>query len=116
MRIDEPYLTLIRDSINQVFIYVDKKEKKDFLADDLLKDACLTRLMVIGEYGNKVSQSTKDRFPEVEWQLMKVARNFYIHAYDNINWERVWETIMVYLPPLKPKIENIISIVSQETQ
>lgn len=114
MKIDEPYLSLIGESINQIFVYLDKKDRERFLADDLLKDACLTRLMVIGEYAGKVSQATKDRFPEIDWQVMKAARNFYIHVYDKINWERVWETINVYLPPLKPKIENIVSILLKE--
>ena len=50
--------------------------------DDILKDACLTRLIVIGEYSIKVSDSTKEKFPEVEWQEMKVARNFYVRTYD----------------------------------
>jgi uncharacterized protein with HEPN domain len=35
------------------------------------------QLIVIGENGGKVSQDIKSRFSEVEWQLMKAARNFF---------------------------------------
>lgn len=66
------------------------------------------RLIVIGEYGSKVSNEAKDTFKEVEWQLIKAARNFYIHVYDRVNWLYVWETVKKDLPPLRIRIENII--------
>jgi uncharacterized protein with HEPN domain len=114
MKIDEPYLVLIKDSIDQIFSYLKNVDRENFLNDDILKDACLTRLIVIGEYSTKVSDSTKEKFPEVEWQEMKVTRNFYVHTYGQINWELIWETICHYLPSLKIKIENIISLLENE--
>ena len=114
MKVDTPYLVLIQNSIEQIFTYLSGIDKEKFLQNDLLKDACLTRLMVIGEYSGKVSEVTKNRFPDVEWQQMKVARNFYIHDYGKINWEMVWETIQTYLPALKPKIETILFILAKE--
>ena len=114
MKIDEPYLILIKDSIDQIFSYLKGVEEGDFLSDDILKDACLTRLIVIGEHSTKISESTKEKFPEVEWQQMKVARNFYVHTYGQINWKLIWETIHDFLPALKLKIENIISFLEKE--
>lgn len=114
MKIDEPYLVLIKDSIDQIFEYVGGKDKIKFLDNDLLKGACLTRLIVSGEYSVKISTSLKQRFPEVEWQQMKVARNFYVHAYGQINWELIWETIKNYLPDLKAKIEKILAELKEE--
>ncbi len=62
MNIDHPYLVLIKDSINQIFFYLNGKGKEIFLNNELFKDACLSRLIVIGEYSVKISQATKDRF------------------------------------------------------
>jgi uncharacterized protein with HEPN domain len=114
MKTDEPYLILIRDSIDQIFRYLDGSGRESFLNNDLLKDACLTRLIVIGEYSGKIGESLKQRFAEVEWQQIKVARNFYVHAYGQVNWELIWETIRNFLPELKLKIENIISVLGNE--
>lgn len=114
MKIDEPYLILIKDSIDQIFEYLGESDKESFLSNDLLRDACLTRLIVIGEYSVKIGESLKQRFPEIEWQQMKVARNFYVHTYGQINWELIWETIHNYLPELKEKIGNIISVLEKE--
>ncbi len=116
MKVDLPHFILIKESIDQIFHYLNEKDRNNFLDDDLLKDARLTRLMVIGEYSIKIGQSTKERFPEVEWQQMKVARNFYVHTYGQINWELVWETIQNFLPALRSKIENIILVMDKEAE
>ena len=57
MKTDEPYLMLIRDSIDQIFRYLGGTERESFLNNELLRDACLTRLIVIGEYSSKISES-----------------------------------------------------------
>lgn len=72
------------------------------------------KLLVIGEYSSRISDSQKNRFTEVEWQLLKAARNYYAHAYGNVTWLRVWETLNEDIPQLKKKIENIIVILEKE--
>jgi len=111
---DIAYLRLIDTAIAKIFEYTDGVDEDIFLRNDMMKDACLTRLIVIGENGGKVSDELKEKFREVEWQLMKVARNFFAHAYEYIDWRHVWDTISAVLPNLKPKIEHIIAIVEKE--
>jgi len=93
---------------------VKELDEDAFLRNNMLKDACLMQLIVIGENGGKVSQDIKDRFREVEWELMKAARNFFAHAYEYTDWNRVWDTIHTVLPSLKLKIEHIIEVLEKE--
>jgi uncharacterized protein with HEPN domain len=108
------YLELIDAAITKIFEYINGVDEDLFLRNDMMKDACLTRLIVIGENGGKVSDELKEKFKDVEWQLMKAARNFFAHAYEYIDWRHVWDTINSVLPILKPKIENIIGILERE--
>lgn len=108
------HLELIDNAIKQVFKYTDGIDEDTFLMDEMMKDACLMQLIVIGENGGKVPQKVKERFTEIEWQLMKAARNFFAHAYDFIDWRRVWDTIIIVLPTMKPKIEHIIEVLEKE--
>ena len=64
---------------------------------------------MIGEYSARISDDLKDKFTDVEWQLMKSTRNYYVHVYRGIDWLRVWETIQKDIPPLKIKVEKILS-------
>jgi len=108
------YLELMYSSILKIFEYTKDVDEDMFLRNDMLKDACLTRLIVIGENGGKVSVELREQFKEVEWQLMKAPRNFFAHAYGRIDWRHVWDTIINVLPGLKPKIEHIIVILEKE--
>jgi uncharacterized protein with HEPN domain len=72
------------------------------------------KLLVIGEYSSKISDNQKNRFSDIEWQLLKAARNYYAHAYGEITWVRVWETLNEDIPELKKKIENIIEVLEKE--
>lgn len=92
--------------------YIKNISEDEFLRNDEKKDACLTRIVVIGEYSAKISDELKNKFTDVEWQLMKSTRNYYVHVYRGVNWRRVWETIETDIPLLKIKIEKIISQIS----
>ena len=108
MKSDLPYLKLVNESIDKIFEYLDGCTEDEFYSDDQKKDACLTRLIVIGEYGSKISENLRTKFSEIEWQQIKAARNFYVHLYNYIDWTKVWDTIQTDLPVLKIKVENIL--------
>lgn len=91
-------------------------DEDQFLRDELVKNASLMKLFVLGEYSIQIDDKLKGRFTEVQWQLMKAARNYYAHVYRGINWKTVWGVIETELPTLKPKIENIIVILEKEEQ
>lgn len=108
------YLEVINKAINLIFDYIQGADEDAFLRNMMMKDACLMQLILIGENGGKISGELKDRFREVEWELMKAARNFFVHAYEYVDWRRVWDTINTVLPALKPKIEHITEVLEKE--
>ena len=111
MRDNLVHLEIISQAIET---YIADIDEDLFLRNNMLKDACLMQLIVIGDNGSKVSQEVRDRFGEVEWQLMRAARNFFAHAYERTDWTTVWETIKADLSGLKKKIKNILEILEGE--
>lgn len=112
MNRDLDYLEFLLECIEHLENYTNNVDEDSFLRDEEKKDACLTRIVMIGEYSARISDSLKDKFTDVEWQLMKSTRNYYVHVYRGINWRRVWETIQKDIPPLKIKVEKILSQLS----
>lgn len=112
MNHDIEYLEFLLDCIQHLENYTKDVDEDNFLRNEEKKDACLTRIVVLGEYSARISEEVKNKFTEVEWQLMKATRNYYVHVYRGIDWRRVWETIKKDIPPLKIKIENILSQLS----
>ena len=88
MNRDVDFLEFLIDCINHLQSYIKNVDEDEFLRNEEKKDACLTRLIMIGEYTAKISDELKSNFSEVEWQLIKSSRNYYVHVYRGIDWRR----------------------------
>ena len=89
-------------------------DEEMFLRDNLVKNASLMKLLVLGEYTSHVDDRLKQRFSEVQWQLIKKARNYYAHVYRGVDWVKVWETINKDIPELKIKMQRILQSLEKE--
>ena len=107
-------LAYLLENIEIIEEYCSGHDEEAFLRDGKTRDAVLTRLIVLGEYSIRLDDELKERFSEVQWQLIKAARNYYAHVYNGIDWLRVWSVVENELPGLKSKIENIIVILEKE--
>ena len=55
---------------------------------------------IIGEAASKVTDETKSKFPTISWASIIGMRNRLIHAYYDIDLDRVWDTVVDDLPSL----------------
>jgi len=74
----------------------------------MLQDAVIRRFEIIGEASSKVSETIKNKNPEVQWRLMKEMRNKLIHEYFGVSPITIYSTIKLDLPILKEQLEKII--------
>jgi uncharacterized protein with HEPN domain len=107
-------LAYLHKQIEAIERFNDGLDEEMFLRNDLVKNASLMKLLVLGEYTSHLDDHLKERFSEVQWQLIKKARNYYAHVYRGVDWIKVWETISNDIPTLKSKIENIIESLEKE--
>jgi uncharacterized protein with HEPN domain len=63
-------------------------------------DLTAFRLLHIGESSNKLSQTLKDRHPDIPWQDYRILRNFMSHEYLGFDVELTWKTATEMLAPL----------------
>ena len=73
----------------------------------MLSMAITRCIEIIGEAAARISPETKARRPEIPWTSIVGARNWLIHAYFDINLDRVWDTITVDLPKLVTELKKI---------
>lgn len=71
-------------------------------------------LQVIGEATRGISQSTKDRYPEVPWTRINALRNILVHEYFGLDMHQVWMTTQKDLPGLEPQLRFIRSQILHE--
>ena len=56
-------------------------------------DASIQQITVVGDAASRISEVTRQRFPEIEWKAIVGMRNTITHQYDNIGALIIWDTI-----------------------
>ena len=79
-----------------------------FLEDFMFQDACCMCVIQIGELASQLSDELKVQSTSIPWRIIKDTRNFYVHAYGNIDAETVWVTLNEDIPVLKKQCEELI--------
>lgn len=69
--------------------------------------ACAYAIAIIGEAANQLSDALRNAHPEVPWGQIIGMRHRIIHAYGNVNANRLREVIVTHLPVLKSQIQSI---------
>jgi uncharacterized protein with HEPN domain len=65
-------------------------EKAALLANADLIDALCWNMYQLADVTGKISDAIKAQHPEVPWRAIAGLRNFYAHAYEGIDLERMW--------------------------
>jgi len=108
MKCDEPYVLHILDAIASVKKYCCGKDKKGFLADEMLKDAVVRKLEVIGEASKKLSKEFKARTASAPWPAIAGMRDRLIHGYAGVDYEIVWKAVDGDLPALESALKKAL--------
>lgn len=69
--------------------------------DEILINAVLRQLMVVGEAAACLSPETTGRLSDVPWKEIRGFRNQAVHAYFSIDWTIVREVAVTNLPALR---------------
>lgn len=86
---------------------------RDRSRDDLTRDRMLVLSLVkcteiIGEAAGRITAETQQAHPQIPWASIVAMRNRLIHAYFDIDVNRVWDTIVDDLPALVAQLEEIL--------
>jgi uncharacterized protein with HEPN domain len=95
----------IRDNIARAMRFVDGLGLDAFLADDKTFYAATRCLEIISEASRRLSPAFKGRFPEIPWKDIAGSGNIYRHGYEQVQEQRVWQTIHEALPPLRAVVD-----------
>ena len=79
-----------------------------FEKNDLVVDAVLRNLEVIGEAAKNVPAGVRKKHPGIPWKKMVGLRNIAIHEYFGIDKSIIWEIATKNLPETKRDVEALL--------
>ena len=113
-RRDLHFLIDILEAGEHIATYIEGLDYEDFLDSQLVQDAVMRNLQIIGEAVKRLSPETRVEHPDVPWREMAGLRDRIVHDYFGIDYEVVWSVIAEELPDLVPLVEAIAD--SQERE
>ena len=114
-RNDNWYLLDIKEAADRIAEYISGVERKDFLDHKMMKAAVVREIEIIGEAAHRVSQAFKDAHLEIPGKDLAQLRNFYIHVYDRVKYEKVWTTAINKIPRIATAVASLLPPEAQES-
>jgi len=109
MKDHRTYLLHIIEAIEKIERYIAKVDFDDFSDNDMMIDAVVRELEIIGEAARKLSDRFQDKHIEIPWYKIKAMRNVLIHEYFGVNLKVLWDTCKNDIPALKTFIQKVLN-------
>jgi uncharacterized protein with HEPN domain len=103
-RSDKVYLGDILDSIARIHAYMQGVTYSQLADDQLLQDAVIHRLELIGEASRQISDTFRGAHPQVPWQRVIGMRNRIAHEYFGVDLDRVWDAVAIDIQELEKHV------------
>jgi uncharacterized protein with HEPN domain len=105
---DDAYLLDMLLAGRKAIKFVAGATAESFHTDEILQNAIMRQIQIIGEAARMVSAEFKQSHPEVPWTEIVGMRNRLVHEYFDIIPGRVWEVLEHHLPPLLMQSELLV--------
>jgi uncharacterized protein with HEPN domain len=102
------------DAAEKALSFTVGRTRDDLGTDDMLAFALARAIEVIGEAANRMSAEGKNELPSLPWSEMVGMRNRLVHAYFEIDLDRLWDTIIQDLPGLIRELRMAVTPIQDE--
>ena len=99
----------ILEAMDKVERYIEGMNYEMFIKNELVADAIVRNLEIIGEASKNIPEKVRENHPEIPWSRMMGLRNIAIHEYFGVDLSIIWEIVTKNLPETRPKISAIHS-------
>ena len=84
-------------------------DRAQFETNQLMQDAVLRNIELIGEAATRIPEDVKLDHPEIPWREIIARRNQLIHAYLGVDLDVVWDVVQVELPQLILQLKAVMA-------
>lgn len=105
---DDAYVLDVLLAARKVLTFTNGVDWIRFQRDELVQNAVMRQIQIIGEAARGVSPEYKALHPEVPWRDIVGMRNRPVHEYFRILPDRVWDVVEKHVPALVRLLEPLV--------
>ena len=105
---DPAYVLDMLIAARKVLLFTNGMDRERFYSDEVMQNAVMHLLQIIGGAARKVSPEYREQHDEVSWHRIVGLRNRLVHEYGKISPEQVWDVVVVDLPALVALVEPLV--------
>ena len=103
------YVADMREFCARVAEYTDGLSREEFEKTQLVYDATLRNLELIGEAARHVPEEARAKAPDIPWRRVVAVRNILIHGYLGIDNDVIWDFVRNEIGKLLRALEKLDS-------
>lgn len=108
------FLSDILDRCQKIELAIDGKNLDSFKTDDILHEALLRHLTIIGEAVKSIPEETRLQASDVPWRKIAGLRDILVHVYFGVRDEIVWDILLNDIAPLKAAVRSLLALDEEE--
>lgn len=101
------YVDDMIDFARKVLTYTHDLDQAGFVASEIIYDATLRNLELIGEAATHIPDEVRVAHPDIPWRMIIATRNRLIHGYLGIDDDTLWSIIQDDVPELLPLLQAL---------
>ncbi|MCD6513515.1 MAG: DUF86 domain-containing protein [Candidatus Odinarchaeota archaeon] len=82
---DKEFLMDMLISCEKIMKYTENLSYEDFKKNDMVIDAVVRNIEILGEASKSISDELKEKYPEIEWREVSRTRDKIIHFYFGVD-------------------------------
>ena len=107
---NKEYMSLKKmiEYIGKALRYTEGCDFQSFSSNEEKVDATIFAISQIGELVKNISKETMEKYPNIEWIIIKNLRNKIVHDYEGIKLNLIWDIVTEDIVKLKSDLEEIL--------
>lgn len=107
-REDEIRFRHMLEAATEAMGFSEGRSRRDLDGNRMLVLALVKSIEIIGEAAIKVGPDARSLAPDIPWPAVVTMRHRLIHAYYDMDLDRVWDTVTEDLPPLIAALQRML--------
>ena len=104
---DLAYIDHIISCIKKIKKYMKGLTKSQFKESELIQDAVIRNIEIIGEATKNISMEFRKDYSNVPWKEIAGMRDKLIHHYMGVDIDVIWTTVKQDIPSLEKELKEI---------